>query len=520
MSKINKSTDLIHIKEIKENQSLSDLINKEDKTIFLKNNKKALACFEEFIRLQNKSKSRNNKKIELHLLNIKVSPNIEKFKKNPALILKSYDKNLFDERKRKFKNKTLGVDEGYITMPLNDNDERNIEAYNFKGNKTSRFNNNLDTGFDEESNYGLPKKNVSNDLIYSAKGASARKRKYVRITDYDRGRELITKKRKYLKIKSEQNYNIDIKKLKEDFKKQLDYNFELKKLNNWDYFNLQRNHNSSLNKSGKNNSKGKLSLIKLNNLNDSDSSNMAWLLNIRDDKDKLKVVSRIHKLNEFFTSFGKEQDAIFMQTMKINKKGFIFDAFHKSKEELKDIKTNEKELISGVHFYREVIRAKIKREDMFKSEICECAEKLRITKIEKQENIIESYELLNNLEELKKKEIENFNEFNFNSNTARMFNSSKVKDKKEENKKINDMKKNSSIFSYKNKKENKNEKEKEKEKEYIDQKTIKKNKLLKLQMNNALILEKIAEIKKKKKEIEEKIKQNIFNLVIGRHMKS
>ena len=429
---------------------------------------------------------------------------MEKYRKNPVLILKSYDKNLFDEKRRKFKNKTLGVDEGYISMPNNDNDERNIEAYNFKGNKTSRFNNNLNIDVDDDSNYRLPKKNISNDLIFSAKGESARNRKYVRITDYERGRELITKKRKYLKIKSEQNYKIDLKKLKEDFNKQLDYNFELKKLNNWDYFNLQRNHNSILNKSGNNNSKGKLSLNNLNNLDDPDSSSMTWLLNIRNDKDKLKVVSRIDKLNEFFTSFGKEQDAIFMQTMKINKKGFIFDAFHKSKEELKDIKINEKELISGVNFYREVIKAKIEREDMFKSEICECAERLRLTKIEKQKNVIESYELLNNLEELKKKENEYFNEFNLNSNTARMFNSSKEKIKKEENKKINEMKKKVNIFSYKNKKDNQNQKEKEN----IDQKTIKKNKLLKLQMNNALILEKIAKIKKQKKEIEEKIKQN------------
>ena len=508
MSKINKSTDLIHFKGIKQNQSLSDLINKEDKTIFLKNNKKALACFEEFVRLQSKNKSRNNKKIELHLINIKTNPKMEKYRKNPVLILKSYDKNLFDEKRRKFKNKTLGVDEGYISLPNNDNDEKNIEAYNYKGNKTGKFNNNLNIDVDDDSNYRLPKKNISNDLIFSAKGESARNRKYIRITDYERGRELITKKRKYLKIKSEQNYKIDLKKLKEDFNKQLDYNFELKKLNNWDYFNLQRNHNSILNKSGNNNSKGKLSLNNLNNLDDPDSSSMTWLLNIRNDKDKLKVVSRIDKLNEFFTSFGKEQDAIFMQTMKINKKGFVFDAFHKSKEELKDIKINEKELISGVNFYREVIKAKIKREDMFKSEICECAERLRLTKIEKQKNIIKSYELLNNLEELKKKENEYFNEFNLNSNTARMFNSSKGKDKKEENKKIYDMKKKVNIFSYKNKKDNQNQKEKEN----IDQKTIKKNKLLKLQMNNALILEKIAKIKKQKKEIEEKIKQNSIKL--------
>ena len=317
-------------------------------------------------------------------------------------------------------------------------------------------------------------------------------------------------------MKSEQNYKIDIKKLKEDFNKQLNYNFELKKLNNWDYFNLQRNHNTSLNKSGNNYSKGQMSLINFDNLNDPDSSNMAWLLNIREDKDKLKVVSRIQKLDEFFSSFGKEQDAIFMQTMKINKKGFNFDAFHKSKEELKDLRVNENELVSGVHFYREVIKEKIKREDMFKSEICECAEKLRMTKIEKQENIIESYELMNKLEELKKKEIEIFNEFSLNSNTARMFNSSKGKDKKEENKKINDMKKKPNIFLYKNKKDNQNQDNNQNENQNkshnIDHKTLKKNKLLKLQMNNALILEKITKIKKQIKEIEEEIKQNSIKL--------
>ena len=194
MSKINKSTDIIHFKELKQSPSLSELINNDDKYIFLKNNKKALACFEEFIRLQNRNKSRNNKKLELHLLNLKANPNIEKFKKNPALILKSYDKNLFDERRRKFKNKTLGVDEGYITLPINHNDMNNIEAYNYKGNKTSRFNSNINLDIDDESNYPIPKKNISNDLLFSSKGISTRKRKYIRITDFDRGRELVTKK--------------------------------------------------------------------------------------------------------------------------------------------------------------------------------------------------------------------------------------------------------------------------------------------------------------------------------------
>ena len=41
------------------------------------------------------------------------------------------------------------------------------------------------------------------------------------------------------------------------------------------------------------------------------------------------------------------------------------------------------------------MKVKIKREDMFKSEICACVEELRMAKIEKQKYIIKSYELLN-----------------------------------------------------------------------------------------------------------------------------
>ena len=111
---------------------------------------------------------------------------------------------------------------------------------------------------------------------------------------------------------------------------------------------------------------------------------MGWLLNIRNDKEKLKVVSRIKQLNDFFIGFGKEQDALFMQAMNKTKKGFVFDAFDKSKEEINVNKISESEIKSGVHFYREVMKVKTKREDMFKSEVSECAEKLWKEKLNKQ----------------------------------------------------------------------------------------------------------------------------------------
>ena len=54
---------------------------------------------------------------------------------------------------------------------------------------------------------------------------------------------------------------------------------------------------------------------------------------------------------------------------------------------MNDVKANEKEIINGVNYYREVMKVKIKKEDMFKSEICACTEELRMAKIKKQKYI-------------------------------------------------------------------------------------------------------------------------------------
>ena len=95
----------------------SNLFNIENKNIFIKNNKNALKYYQEFLKMQ-KNKSRNNK-LSLDILNLNNHSKIEKFNENPIQILISYDKILFDEKKRKFKSQTLGVDEGLISLPKN-----------------------------------------------------------------------------------------------------------------------------------------------------------------------------------------------------------------------------------------------------------------------------------------------------------------------------------------------------------------------------------------------------------------
>ena len=519
MSTITKSTELQACGQQKSSQLLSDLINTDKNKLYVENNKRALICFGEFIKLQNNKNDANNK-LSMHLLNLNGFSNLEKYKKNPILILKSYGKNLFDEKKRKFKSQTLGVDEGLITLPKNDFDINFFD--NLKDNDANRLLfSNLDLkNVKDVNNYetlnkalfktftNIPSKR-NNSALLTINSISNKKRTNPKMTDLERGKEIITKTRINIKKNKADSYFIKMKKLKEDFEQQLKYNFELKKLNNWDFSNIPRNKKTYLSQSF---SKKR---INFNNLNEEESSNMGWLLNIRNDKEKLKVVGRIKQLNEFFSGFGKEQDAIFMQAMKINRKGFVFDAFLKTKEELSDIKVDENEIISGVNFYREVMKTKIKREEMFKSEVCECAEKLWKEKLAKQKNIIDSYDLMNDLEELKMKESELFNELTLNTKNQIYVSKMKEKERIKNEKKIHNEEKskknNNNLLLHRDNREsldNKEKKDSSNSTNTVERKISKRNIMLKIQMKNEMILKKLSDLKKEKMLIEEKLKHN------------
>ena len=520
MSTITKSTEQQTCDQQKPNQLLSDLINADKNKLYVENNKRALICFEEFIKLQT-NKNDNNNKLSMHLLNLNGFSNLEKYKKNPILILKSYGKNFVDEKKRKFKSQTLGVDEGLINLPKNDFDMNFFD--NLKDNDANKLLfSNLDLkNVKDMNNYEtlnkalfktisyIPSKR-NNSAILTINSISNKKRKIMKMTDLERGKEIVTKTRINIKKNKADIQFIKMKKLKEDFEQQLKYNFELKKLNNWDVSNIPRNKNTYLSQSF-----SKKRIMNFNNLNEEESSNMGWLLNIRNDKEKLKVVGRIKQLNEFFNGFGKEQDAIFMQAMKINRKGFVFDAFFKTKEELNDIRVDENEIISGVNFYREVMKTKIKREEMFKSEVSECAEKLWKEKLEKQKNIIASYDLMNNLDELKKKESELFNELTLNTknqiHVSKMKEKERIKNEKKMHNEEKSKKNNNNVLLHRDNREswdNKERKESSSSTNAIDRKLSKRNIMLKIQMNNEVILKKLSDLKKEKMLVEEKLKHN------------
>ena len=385
MSKQSNSAKNIHSSQIKSNIFLSKLFKLEEKKIFIKNNINALKYYKEFVKMQQK-KTRNNK-LSLDLLNLNSHSNIEKFKNNPILILKSHDKFLFDEKKRKFKSQTLGVDEGLITLPKNYNPILN----------SPQIRNNL--VLNEEEN---EEKNI----------LSARQR-VKNVSELERGSEKIKfKYNNFVRRNSEQKFNLDINKLKLNLETKLNYNFELKKLDNWDFKNarIEEETNKNLLILNTKDFHRKSSLIDINNNNaNNDFKNMGLLLKIKNDKKKLKLISRIKKLKEFFTDFGKEQDVLLNSKKNKNTKNYLLSSFNEKEpfiyEEKKDIDSN------GIDYYKELLRAKKTNEKILQQELYKCAEAISVSKKEKEKYEKKSVLLNQNLKEINEEEINILNFF-------------------------------------------------------------------------------------------------------------
>ena len=387
MSKKSSSSKNILNSKLKSKRLLSSLFNPEEKNIFIKNNKNALKYYKEFIKMQ-QNKIRN-KKSTLEFLNLKSHEKIEKFKDNPILILKSYDKILFDEKKRKFKSQTLGVDEGLITVPKN---------YMPKSQLRNRLRNNL--FLNEVEKYNSIKELNINNKIKS-------------VTELEKGSEIIfVKNNNYINKSSEKKIDSKIKKLKSNSENKLNYNFELKKLDNWDFLNTQTEEDSNKNLLILNNRnfKRKSSLIDIAKENNTKYfQNVGYLLKMKNDKNKMRVISRIKKLKEFFTDFGKEQDVLVFQDKNQNPKYYFLSAFFDDEKLLLDEKNDKKENTSNGNFYKDMIKIKKKREKMMHEELYKYAEKINLARKEKEEFENEGFKLNQELKDINNEEINIFN---------------------------------------------------------------------------------------------------------------
>ena len=412
MSKKSNSTHNILDYKLKSKQVLSNLINAENKYIFIKNNKNALRYYKEFVKMQ-QDKSRNNK-LSLEFLNLNSHSKIEKFKNNPILILKSYDKNLFDEKKRKFKSQILGVDEGLITLPKNYNlfespVHKNIENSNL---------------FEKENETDTNRKYILNKKIRS-------------VTELEKGSEVMFVKRNgFHRINSEKICSSKNKKINNNFENELNYNFELKELDKWDFLNAASNEkpNKKFLILQSPNYRRKSSLNSLINITDQSYNNqyynMGFLLKFKNDKNKMKIISRIKKLEEFFYDFGKEQDAFLLEGNNKKPKNYFLSAFYgKEKNELFEEKKDKKEKSSEINYYKEITKVKKIKEKMLHDELYKYAEKINLAKNEKEEFEKKGYKLNQELKEINIKESQILNDIkNIGSSKDKMKNNDKLVD--------------------------------------------------------------------------------------------
>ena len=386
-------------------QKLSNYISLNLKKLFLDKNRTALHDYEKFLKIIKRnhsiSKTRKNNFIQHYYK--------YPYKDNPKLIISSYNTKIFgdinEKANKKYKVDIIGVDEGYIHLPKFHNNEfsrllneqDNFDSKKDKENleipkiKINKINTNI------KVKYFKNNLNKTDDLIIKKAKIKIKKRN---LTERERGEEFMST----IGTARDENETLFYKKssyekMKENFEARNNYKYEIKKLENWDFEHCLKD------KMKKFLSKEKISQI----LKKPENSQMKWYIDMKSDKKQRKLMCRNRHLKEFFERIEKEQNAIFLQTISINKKDFNFDVF---KTENNDEKDKEKEKGEGegtvrqIEFYKDVMKEKHKIEEMFHSELTNCAEEVHFTRIRKEEAIVELYEISQKINEIKKEEQE------------------------------------------------------------------------------------------------------------------
>ena len=436
-----KKIKLIKSAEIKKNNSskalenpgssLANFLNFNNKNYFVTKNKNLLHDYDRYLQVKRERKKgivfsalkkisyEEKKKNETFNLYNKYP-----FNEDPRLIMSNYNllKEYTVEEKTVAKNRILGVDEGYIKLPKLNKDTNYINLFlGHNAMERTLFSVTKDNKGDNGENerlLTLNENSLNKNLLLSKRNKNPML--------LDRGQEFCSyfaNLNNRFKTKSEKNMEKiknmievrkykNIEKKKENYENKLQFNYEIKCLDNWDFEHVTKTNDL------KNDSKFK------NFLNEVDNSQMKWIIEIKNDKEQLKLMRRNRHLFDFLTQIDKEQQAMLMQNMSLYKKGFNFDIFNGEESEVKNNETvcktennnvnnsglllNEEEVsnnnISQVEFYRQVMKEKKKLEEMFQGELRTVAEECYITNLNKKNCVINAFEITQELTALSKKE--------------------------------------------------------------------------------------------------------------------
>ena len=438
---LTKSTEIKTNNSIKKFQrrgtTLMNFMDINNKNFYINKNKNLLLDYDRY--LQVKREKENGvvfsalKKISLEEKKKNETFNLYNkfpFNDDPRLIMTNYNlQNNTVKEKAVTKNRILGVDEGYIKLPKLVKENNYIDfLIGQKAFERNLFNVSKEDGDDKNENDKML--TTGNENVLNRKGKIKKKPNKNQML-LERGQEFFSyfailengyktkiekNKDKLKSLKEFQQYK-SIEKKKESYENNLLYNYEIKCLDNWDFEHITKTNDL------KNDNKFKKFL------NEVDNSQMKWIIEIKNDKEQLRLMRRNKHLYNFLTQIDREQQAMIMQNMNLYQKGFNFDIFNegeqKEKNKENNCKTennisndiiNENDVsnsnVSQVEFYRQVIKEKKKLEEMFHNEVRAVAEQCYITNINKKKSVVMAFDIIQELKALASKEDHYRQEYN------------------------------------------------------------------------------------------------------------
>ena len=426
-----------------ENKKIQISLTSENKTNYISRNKEALYDYGKLLKKMKDENFIKGKYINYQETKdiFNITYNTPNFKKNPKKIIKSYNIELIGKnfnKKKIYKSRVLGVDEGLIELP---------KVFS-------------------EPNINYTEKNDEKKKKIKIKRSS--------LSENFQKKELLSKNEEK---KKKENNDEELNKI-EKYENSIQMINEIKKLDSWDMKHAYRGIRRYI-------TYGTMNRV----LSSLGQGNMRWLLDIKHDPQKLKIISRNSYLKNFFNKIDQNQKAIYQQNLKTHKGNFNFDIFDNdniNNNIKKNSKGKNKKRESQIEFYKDAVKEKIKMEDILKNELSNIAQEIYEMKLEKKKLIIQLYD-----ESLKISKI--YQE--------------KIKSKEEFNDKMDELKKYfSNENNYSNHKKDiiqKSEMLKKKNEALLKQKELKKN-----------IEEKFEELENEKNEIESNI-EDINKGILG-----
>ena len=165
---------------------------------------------------------------------------------------------------------------------------------------------------------------------------------------------------------------------------------EIRKLNQWD-----RKHAVNLHKTTY---RPSISMqVFLNSIN---QSSLTWLMDIKSDPKQLEILSKNKYLKNFFAKIEHEHKAISLQNTKLNKNEFDFGVFEQDGYSHRKSSSLGGDILVHVDVYKEIMKERIKIEEMLKTDLCGIAQQLYDLKTEKKSLVVDLYDASNEMNDL------------------------------------------------------------------------------------------------------------------------